>query len=96
LVVGAPTQVGRNELFTITVTAVDAFGNVATGYRGTVGFSVTDPHPQDSLPADYAFQAGDHGVRTFRVSLRRRGTRTLTVRDRATAAIVGSANTTVL
>ena len=46
-----------------TVTAKDAHGNVATGYRGKVHFTSSDPAA--ILPADYAFTAADNGVHTF-------------------------------
>ena len=45
---------------TFTVTAQDAYGNIATGYRGTVQFSSSDPAA--SLPANYTFVSGDQGV----------------------------------
>ena len=37
----------------MTVTAVDAYGNVATGYTGTVHFTSSDG--QAVLPANYTF-----------------------------------------
>ena len=39
----------------MTVTAYDAYGNVATGYTGTVAFTSSDP--QACFPADYTFTA---------------------------------------
>src|SRR5581483_1334711 len=51
----------------ITVTAVDAFGNVVTNYGGTATFSSTDPLA--TLPAAYAFTASDAGTHTFTVGL---------------------------
>jgi hypothetical protein len=51
--------------FDVTVQAVDVFGQVAFGYRGTVTFSVTDPDPAVVLPADYTFTADDQGTHTF-------------------------------
>src|SRR5262249_34969075 len=38
--------------FNVTVTALDPYGNTATGYRGTAHFSSSDPAA--TLPADYA------------------------------------------
>jgi hypothetical protein len=55
-----------------TVTALDPFGNVATGYIGTVAFSSSDPIA--SLPTNYAFTAADAGVHTFSAVLKRAGT----------------------
>jgi hypothetical protein len=51
--------------FDVTVQAVDVFGQVALGYRGTVTFRVTDPDPAVVLPADYTFTADDEGTHTF-------------------------------
>jgi hypothetical protein len=49
--------------FDLTVVAVDAFGQTAVGYTGTVTFSTDDPN--GSVPADYTFSAGDGGTHTF-------------------------------
>jgi hypothetical protein len=65
------------------VTLRDQYGNLATGYAGTVHFSTNDPLPTVVLPADYTFTAGDAGSRTFSVRLWTLGTRTLTARDTA-------------
>ena len=58
------------------MTARDAFGNVATGYTGTVHFTSSDGTA--TLPADYAFVAGDSGVHTFSVTLKTAGSQTIT------------------
>jgi hypothetical protein len=67
------------------VQAVDAFGQVAFGYTGTVTFSVTDPDPAVVLPADYTFSADDQGTHTFTggFTLVTPGAWTLTVADLA-------------
>ena len=44
----------------VTVTARDASGNTATGYRGTIHFTSSDTRPR-YLPADYTFTAADKG-----------------------------------
>jgi hypothetical protein len=44
-VISAPSSVTAGTAFTITVTAVDPYGNVATGYRGTVHFTSSDSRP---------------------------------------------------
>jgi hypothetical protein len=79
--------------FTVTVTALDAYGNVVTGYRGKVHFSSTDR--KGTLPADYTFTSGDAGVHTFRVTLRTRGKQKITVTDRADSSITGTDTVTV-
>ena len=71
---GGPQTAGG--AFNVTVTARDAFGNVATGYTGTVHFTSSDGTA--TLPADYAFVAGDSGVDTFSVTLKTAGSQTIT------------------
>ena len=55
---------------TVTVTANDPYGNVATGYTGTVQFTSSDAAA--SLPANYTFTTADHGVHSLRVHVRDR------------------------
>ena len=88
---GFPTPVVAGTAGTFTVTAFDSFGNVATGYRGTVGFSTGDAQGTFS-PVSYQFLAGDAGVRTFTngATLRTAGTQRITATDTATASIAGS------
>src|SRR5205823_4963772 len=69
----------------VTLTAKDAFNNVATGYRGTVTFSSSDG--QAALPADYTFTVGDNGVHIFSVTLKTAGQQSLTVKDSANGTI---------
>ena len=73
-----------------TVTARDAFGNVATGYTGTVAFSSSDPIA--SLPANYTFTAADAGVHTFTAALKRAGTQFIQAIDTVTGSIIGAEN----
>ena len=77
----------------VTVTARDAFGNVATGYTGTAHFTSTDGAA--TLPANYAFVAGDNGAHTFSVTLKTAGSKTVTATDTVTATITGSKAITV-
>jgi hypothetical protein len=90
LVVGAPSSVRVNVAFTITVTAVDNFGNTATGYRGTVRF--TSSLKQTKLPSAYSFTTADGGVHTFTndVAFTRIGNATLTASDRNNGSVTGS------
>jgi hypothetical protein len=60
-----PGTVSAGTPFDVTVQAVDVFGRVAFGYRGTMTFSVTDPDPAVVLPADYTFTADEQGTHTF-------------------------------
>jgi len=69
----------------ITVTALDAYGNTATGYSGTVHFSSSDGAAV--LPADATLSAG---VGTFSVTLKTAGTQSVTATDTITALSPGS------
>jgi hypothetical protein len=70
--------------FTVTVTALDAYGNVATGYGGTIHFSSSDSLA--GLPVDYTFTASDAGVHTFanQITLQTAGSQTVTATDTST------------
>jgi hypothetical protein len=61
--VPAQSQVFPGQPFSMTVTAYDLYGNIATGYLGTVRFTTTDS--AGSVPGSYQFTAADHGVHTF-------------------------------
>jgi hypothetical protein len=91
----APATSISGTAFTITVTAQDAFGNTATGYRGTVHFSSSDTTAL--LPANYTFVAGDAGVHTFTngVTLKSAGNQTVTATDTVTGTITGNATVNV-
>src|SRR5476651_1934086 len=65
--------------FDLTVTAYDAYGNVATGYAGTVHFTSSDASAQ--LPADFSFTPADKGVHIFKVLLKTKGKQTLNLTD---------------
>jgi hypothetical protein len=88
VVAGFPTSVTAGTAGTFTVTAKDPYGNTATGYRGTLHFTSSDP--QAGLPPDYAFVAADNGVHSFSATLKTAGTQTLTARDTVTASITGT------
>jgi uncharacterized protein YaiE (UPF0345 family) len=85
----------------VTVTARDRFGNIATGYLGTVKFTSNDL--MATLPPNTMFTAADRGVHTF-ISLagtmyatfKTLGARTITATDTANAAITGTGNVTVV
>jgi hypothetical protein len=83
-VLTAPAMVTAGTPFDVTVKAVDAFGQVALGYTGTVTFSASDTDSAVMLPVDYLFTADDHGMHTFSggFTLISPGDQTLTVTDR--------------
>jgi hypothetical protein len=62
IVVNAPS-VTAGAPFSVTVTVLDANGNVITDYAGVVHFSSSDLLA--GLPDDYPFTADDAGVHTF-------------------------------
>ncbi|AKQ64156.1 Bacterial Ig-like domain (Group 1) /fibronectin type III domain protein [Myxococcus hansupus] len=77
----------------LTVTARDAFGNIVTGYAGTVRFESSDG--QAVLPADYTFVPADAGLRGFSVTLVTVGSRSVTVRDVGNMALTATVSTEV-
>ena len=74
----------------VAVTADDAYGNVATGYRGTVKFTSSDT--KAGLPGNYTFTAANAGTNTFTngVTLNTAGTQSITATDTATGTITGT------
>jgi len=87
---GFPTSVSAGTSATFTLTAHDAFGNVATGYRGTIHFSSSDPAAV--LPTNYTFLAADGGIHSFAATLLTAGTQSLTATDVVTGSLTGSEN----
>jgi hypothetical protein len=73
---------------TVTLTAYDAYGNVATGYTGTISFSSSDEHAL--LPSGFSFFAADAGTHTFSVTLQTAGTQSITATDTANPSISGT------
>jgi adhesin/invasin len=69
----------------VTVTLVDAFGNMATSYRGTVHFTSSDLLA--TLPADTTFTAADGGKHQFSVTLVTPPGETVSVRDIANSSL---------
>ncbi|HEX3460897.1 MAG TPA: hypothetical protein VHT49_08325 [Acidimicrobiales bacterium] len=72
-----------------TVTAKDAAGTAATGYRGTIHFQSS---AGGTLPPDYTFTAADRGSHTFRGGLRfeKEGDLSLTATDTGQSSITGT------
>jgi hypothetical protein len=88
VVSGYPAGAAAGTLNSFTVTAMDAWGNVATGYTGTVHFSSDDTGPMRALPMDYVFNAGDAGTHTFLAAFDA-GTWYLRATDTMTSSITG-------
>ena len=89
-ILAAPATVAKDAAFSVTVTAVDAYGNVCTtGYQGTVKFSSSDDNAV--LPDKYAFTAADGGAHTFTgVKLRKKGMQNISVFDANDKTILSS------
>jgi predicted outer membrane repeat protein len=88
LQVSAPSADTAGQAFSVTLTALDAFGNTATGYTGIVHFTSSDA--QAVLPGDYTFGAGDGGVHTFIATMKTAGNQSLTATDTASSSVTGT------
>jgi hypothetical protein len=84
LLVSAPASVSSGSKFSLTVTVVDAYGNVETGagniiYVTTLHFTSSDSTA--TLPKDYTFSTAGAEAHTFSKSfiLKKKGTQTITV-----------------
>jgi hypothetical protein len=88
-----PTVAGASH--SVTIKALDAYGNVATGYRGTIHFTSLDG--EAGLPADYTFTAADNGVHKFTngLNLKTAGSKWVRATDTATPTITGTHMVTV-
>jgi predicted outer membrane repeat protein len=95
LSISAPATASPGSSFTLTVTALDPYGNVAAGFGGTIHFESTDK--LGSLPSNFTFTPADGGVHRFGdgVTLKTAGMQTITVIDTTNPSIMGSANVLV-
>ena len=90
--VAAPATAITGITNSVTVTAVDHYGNIAAGYAGTVKLSNSD---SALVPiANYTFTTGasaDNGVHTFTgLVLRTKGVQTVTITDLWNGTIFGT------
>ena len=92
-VIGFPATVTAGLPYTFTVIAYDAYGNVATGYTGTVHFTSSDV--KAILPANTAMTAAEKGTATFTATFNTAGTQSITASDTVTTSITGTASVTV-
>lgn len=76
---GFPSPVTSGATGSVTLTARDALGNVATGFTGQVALGSSDG--QATVPGVYTFVPGDGGSRSFNVTLRTAGTQSIYVDD---------------
>jgi hypothetical protein len=88
-VLTAPASANAGAAFSLTLTVEDAYGNVVTGYTGTIRFSSRDNRA--TLPANYTFTPANSGVHTFTgLILRKKGMQTITITDTHNSALTGS------
>jgi subtilisin family serine protease len=80
-VTGFPANATAGTPYNVTVTTTDTYGNVITGYIGTVSVSSTDPNAV--LPGAYTFVAADQGTHTFTAVLDTAGAQAITATDTA-------------
>lgn len=91
LVVSAESPRAAGQAFAVNVMARDAYGNLATGYSGSLVFTSDDP--QASLPPSILVAISGSAVGV--VTLRTAGDRLITVMDVSAPSIVGTASISV-
>jgi hypothetical protein len=79
----APKRSPEGSPVQVTVSALNAAGQVVAGYVGTVHFGSSDSLA--GLPPDFAFSPSDGGLHTFTITLATVGYQTMTVTDAANA-----------
>jgi hypothetical protein len=84
-VVSAPNSTAAGVPFNVTVTAHDAYDNVATGYAGTV--QVTSSDSQAVLPSNASLI---DGVGTFQAVFKTAGSQSITAKDMSNNSITGT------
>ena len=88
----APSSTVAGMPFDAMVIAEDPYGNVDTGYTGTV-LLITSDH--STRPSDYTFTQSDTGTHLFGLSLFTAGAQTLLVRDAANGTIMATVTVVV-
>ncbi|MGN6726332.1 MAG: NPCBM/NEW2 domain-containing protein [Tepidisphaeraceae bacterium] len=89
-VLSMPSSAKVKSTVTFVVTFYDLYGNVATGYLGTLLFSSSDRSAL--LPASYTFTAADQGTKAFKVTFKTRGTQSMTVTDKSNSSLTASSS----
>jgi hypothetical protein len=90
---GLPASAKAGQTVKFTITAQDVYGNVATGYRGTVNLTSTDLGAM--MPARYTFTAADRGKHSFAVTMTTAGPQIIAASDQGQPLTAGSAGLTV-
>src|SRR5262245_15356663 len=76
----APSNVMKGQTFNVTVQALDARNQLATGFRGTTIISLGTADAGAILPTSFIFSALDKGSHTFQMSLAATGLQTVKAR----------------
>jgi hypothetical protein len=87
-ITGYPSPVSAGTAHNFVVTLYDAYGNIATGYTGTIHFTSSDILAL--VPPDYVFTSADAGKHTFSATFNTKGTVSLTATDKSSSSITGS------
>jgi hypothetical protein len=95
-----PSTVDAGTNTTLTVSAVDQYGNPITNYTGTILLTSTDSSAVWSdthmaLPVNYSFTVTDHGNHSFHIALGTPGSESLTATDTANQSMTGTTSVTV-
>src|SRR6266851_4312979 len=85
---GFPSPDMAGVAHSFTVKALDAYGNLATGYTGTVAFSSSDS--KANLPSQYTFTTSTGGVQTFTGTLMTAGMQSITTTDMSSSSLNGT------
>ena len=88
-VVGYPSPSTAGVQQEMIMFALDAYGNIASGYTGTVKFSTSDPY-KGGLPANQTFTSGDQGAHSFSLYLGTVGVQSITATDTSSSSIAGT------
>jgi autotransporter-associated beta strand protein len=94
-ITGMPSSVTAGQPARFTLTARDAYNNIATGYTGTVHFGMSYSDPLGTLPADYTFASTDAGRRSFVMVLTSAGVPALSETDTGNHSLVANSSTVV-
>ena len=86
-VVSAPASTTAGASLTFSLTALDAYGNIATGYSGTVHFTSSDNNAL--LPGDSTLT---NGAGSFTAVLATVGNQTITGTDTVNSAVAGTSS----
>jgi hypothetical protein len=92
--VGFPATVVAGSAQSFLVKAWDPYGNIATGYKGVIRFTSTDP--KAIRPANYTFTATDAGQHSFSATFKTAGSQSITATSTSTASITGQASISIL